>query len=259
MCGIFGFLAGSGYTLSSQQIKSLIDSAFLRSESRGKEASGIAIKTDGEISVLKEPIAASRLIKTKEYRRLFDEKMNGDWKDKGNPAAHLAIIGHSRLVTNGKSELNTNNQPVVKNGAIGIHNGIVVNDAEIWGSFPSISRNYDIDTEALLGLLQMFRKSGDSPITAAKRTYAEIKGSASIAVLFDDSDIALLASNTGSLYTCLSKDNKMIIYASEKYILTLLLSHKYISNFFDLNSVTQVKAGNGILIDLLKYHKFERH
>ncbi len=40
-----------------------------------------------------------------------------------------------------QSEINTNNQPVVKDGAVGIHNGIIVNDDELWKSFPAIKKN----------------------------------------------------------------------------------------------------------------------
>ena len=63
-------------------------------------------------------------------------------KNKGYNGAYLKapflVLGHSRLQTNGQSEINTNNQPVVKDGAVGIHNGIIVNDNDLWNAYPSI-------------------------------------------------------------------------------------------------------------------------
>ena len=61
--------------------------------------------------------------------------------------APVLILGHSRLQTNGQSEINTNNQPVVKDGVVGIHNGIIVNDDKLWKSFPELKKKYDVDTE----------------------------------------------------------------------------------------------------------------
>ena len=40
------------------------------------------------------------------------------------------VLGHSRLITNGLFD----NQPVVRDGLILFHNGIVVNDKYIWSS-----------------------------------------------------------------------------------------------------------------------------
>ena len=44
------------------------------------------------------------------------------------------IFGHSRLVTNGTQLNSDNNQPVVKDNIIGIHNGIIVNSDSLWMS-----------------------------------------------------------------------------------------------------------------------------
>ena len=41
-------------------------------------------------------------------------------------------FGHARLVTNGSQLNDSNNQPVVKDDIICIHNGIVVNADDLW-------------------------------------------------------------------------------------------------------------------------------
>ena len=119
--------------------------------------------------------------------------------------------------------MNSNNQPVIKNGSVGIHNGIIVNEQKIWNSYASLKKEYDVDTEVLLGLLQFHRNEGSSIIDAAKKTFHEIEGSASIAVLFDDTNTALLATNTGSLYMIVSLREDIALFSSEKFILQQLL------------------------------------
>jgi hypothetical protein len=161
----------------------------------------------------------------------------------------LLIIGHSRLQTNGASEINTNNQPVVKDGAVGVHNGIIVNDDDLWKMFPDLNKNYDVDTEVFLSLLKMYRKSGQSIEQSVRSVFEKIEGSASVAVQFDDTNTLLFATNTGSLYFSLSKSGRTLVFASEKYILKQIISEKSLKNLFEDNA-TQVKAGQGYLMDL---------
>lgn len=249
MCGIFGILIGDGTDFSVDLLKSTVDSLFRLSESRGKEASGIAVRTGRSITVLKEPYAASKLIKSKAYKNLFNLIKSEGYTGRSN-SIPFAIIGHSRLVTNGKSELNCNNQPVIKDGVVGIHNGIIVNDGSLWKANPNLNRKYDVDTEVLLSLLQLSRKENGSITGAVKKSFDSINGSASVALLFDDADCVLLATNTGSLYTCLSKDRRILVFASESYILKQLCGKKSLSPLFDFTTISQVKAGSGYLVCL---------
>lgn len=251
MCGIFGILIGKGSSLTLKSLRATVSDAFKLSESRGKEASGMAVRTGRSIYVLKEPVAATKLIKSKELKNIFDNLIKCEGYADENLEAPFAILGHSRLVTNGQSELNSNNQPVIKDGAVGIHNGIIVNDSDLWKSFPVLKKEYDVDTEVFLGLLQMFRREDRSVINAAKDTFNHIQGSASVAVTFDDTDLILLATNTGSLYACLSKDEKLLVFASEKYILKKLVNSRSISSSFDPDMIFQVKAGKGYVVNLL--------
>lgn len=250
MCGIFGILMGECSSFPIDSLKSTMDHLYKLSESRGKEASGVVIKANSSIYVLKEPISASKLIKSSDYNKIFEDLLKSEVYNGGSLKGHAAILGHSRLVTNGKSELNSNNQPVIKDGAVGIHNGIIVNDADLWKSHPDLKRNYDVDTEVFLSLLQKYRNGNGSIINAVKETFSSIQGSASVAVLFDDANFALLATNTGSLYTCPSIDNNMLIFASEAYILKQLITDKSLSDIFDVTGISQVKAGSGYLFNL---------
>jgi glucosamine--fructose-6-phosphate aminotransferase (isomerizing) len=250
LCGIFGIVIGENLQLSSAELMQIVNRIFKLSESRGKEASGLAVRLTNSIHVLKEPITSSKLIKTTKYKELFNQTLKTEGYAGNQLQAPILILGHSRLQTNGQSEINTNNQPVVKDGAVGIHNGIIVNDDKLWKSFSELKKKYDVDTEVFLSLLQMFRAQGKSVVEAVRLVFEHIEGSASVAVEFDDINTLVLASNTGSLYMALSKSEKILVFASEKCILQQVLDHKFLRNLFANQSINQIKAGQGYLFDL---------
>ena len=134
----------------------VVNHMFKLSESRGKEASGIAISVNGSIYVFKEPVSASKLITSEQYTKLFKDVIKRDSYADGHLTSPLVVLGHSRLQTNGPSEFNINNQPVVKDGSVGIHNGIIVNDEKLWELLPELERKYAVDTEVFLSLLQSY-------------------------------------------------------------------------------------------------------
>ena len=247
MCGIFGLLVSSESTMPLSSFRKTADALFTFSESRGKEASGIVLKTDPSIYVLREPVAAHQLIRSEKYNHLFTSLQHKENKPAYTP---LAFFGHSRLVTNGQSELNANNQPVVKNGAVGVHNGIIVNDATLWKEYPDLKKSFDVDTEVFLALLQQSRDQTIPLVPAIRHTFDRIAGSASVAVLFDDIPYAILATNTGSLYFCTSREGNDIIFASERFILTQIIERSGLQNYFDPQNIRQVKAGAGFLVNL---------
>jgi glutamine phosphoribosylpyrophosphate amidotransferase len=118
----------------------LLKDLFLFSESRGKEASGIAVCSREKIQVLKSAVAASSMIRTTQYRQLMAETVHGTDEKLQEP------IGHSRLVTDGSRYDQGNNQPVLPGNCVAIHNGIIINSEEIWkqqsGSPASISGRF---------------------------------------------------------------------------------------------------------------------
>ena len=250
MCGIFGLAIGENLKLTPKELMQIVNGIFKLSESRGKEASGLALRFKDSIYVLKEPITSSKLVKTKKYQDLFNQNLKTEGYTDNQLQAPILILGHSRLQTNGQSEINTNNQPVVKDGAVGIHNGIIVNDNKLWKAYPEIKKKYDVDTEVFLSLLQMFRARGKSVVEAVRLVFEHIEGSASVAVEFDDVNNFVLASNTGSLYMALSKNEKILVFASEKYILQQVLHNKFLRSLFGENPIIQVKSGRGYLFDL---------
>ena len=112
MCGIFGVISASG---DHDLVRSLALALLRFSETRGREAAGIAVHDGERIDVLKQGGSVSEFLANPKLHELL-----------ALPA--LAITGHSRLATNGAQSNVDNNQPVITRGAVALHNGIIVND-----------------------------------------------------------------------------------------------------------------------------------
>lgn len=249
MCGIFGVVAGCDTTVSPALLEETVNRLFRYSESRGKESAGLATMSADSIRVLKQPIPASRFIRTSVYRRVLSDAVrsgNGNGR-LGHP---IALMGHSRLVTNGAQEDNQNNQPVIASGMVGIHNGIIVNDEELWQRYPDMQRHYEVDTEVLLSLIRRFCDQGQSLVEATQEAFGAIEGCAAVSVFFNDFHHVLLATNNGSLYLCQSESTDFCLYASEAYILTQMLKSARLRRILGKYRITALAPGEGRLLGI---------
>jgi asparagine synthetase B (glutamine-hydrolysing) len=234
VCGIFG-LVGTGNADFARDLHGL----FLQSESRGKEAAGLAAFDGNAITVLKEPQAASVLIRSQQYRAFIDDIVL-------SPAPRtIAVIGHSRLITNGRSAISANNQPAIKDSAVAVHNGIICNDAKIWNDHPELKRETELDTESFLALFESLRRKGQSETAALANAFQAIEGTASLAILLSDRPLLLLATNNGSLYIC--RTGKRFYFASERYILEKVIQA---ATGLESSACEAVASGNGVAVDL---------
>ena len=68
---------------------------------------------------------------------------------KVGPFQSKLVLGHSRLITNSLKD----NQPVIRNDLFVIHNGIIINDDEIWTEL-GLNRQTSLDSEAIVGILE---------------------------------------------------------------------------------------------------------
>ena len=256
MCGIFGFTANNIENKKLGDMLKIIKELYVLSESRGKESAGAAVynpQTE-EISVYKRAIPASRMIKTSEFHGYMKAATKGIFNISSTPK-HFAFIGHSRLVTNGSQSVGSNNQPVVKDNIVGIHNGIVINIDEMWSKVVSSSRQYEVDTEVLLSLTRQELEATGSVKAAISRTYGTLEGMASTAFLFDNIGKLVLATNTGSLYYLKCNKGNAHIFASEKSILERLSAKRRNLRFIDEYDIVHVRPGHGIVIDIASQNR----
>ena len=73
MCGIFGIINSACQEFDEKILIDLLKNLYILSESRGKEASGIAIRYNNTIDVLKAPVPASRFIQSKKYQMIIQK------------------------------------------------------------------------------------------------------------------------------------------------------------------------------------------
>ena len=124
MCGIFGII--SNQVPRPSRLRTLA----ARSERRGKDSSGLVKYAGQHYEVLRSDRRLTRLLKGFSIAR--------------SPV----VMGHSRLVTNGTAD----NQPVVRDGVIVIHNGIVVNADDIWRHLDATPK-LGVDTEVIAAII----------------------------------------------------------------------------------------------------------
>lgn len=253
MCGIFGFIIKENSDSKSLDLKRISDGLFKLIESRGKEGSGVSIAYNNKIYVYKEPILASRFIKMKAYQELFTKL-----KPQASNSA-ITIAGHARLVTHGDKQDIENYQPVVKNGLICFHNGIVVNEKELWGKFPEFNKKFGVDTEIINDLFSHFLKQGNNLYESIKQVFENIEGANSIILLSGYFDNVVLATTNGSLYLWVDKEGEVVLFASEKYIVEKFLLESKLGNKNDPSNIIRIYPNTGYLIDvkILNVKKFD--
>lgn len=243
MCGIFGVISKKENTCNSKLLIKTLKTLAKLSEVRGKDSSGICFRNDKlkKFNVLKSNQPITGLMKTNEYKKLLN-----DYIQTNN---HFISFGHSRLVTNGSQLDHNNNQPVIKDRLVAIHNGIIVNVADLWDKY-DITKKYDIDTEVMLSLISYkMKKEGKSSLESIKNMFREIKGTISTCLFFEKINQVVLATNNGSLYYATNGDD-IFIFASERYILEKTIERNKLINEIDNLEIVHLESNTGIIIDL---------
>lgn len=252
MCGIFGLVVTPESQLSSKSIEKIIESLFKLSESRGSEAAGIAIGGESHLQVFRRAQPASRMINSPQYKQYLTVNLTPE-----NRANGLAVIGHSRLVTNGTQGMEENNQPVSSTHCVGVHNGIVVNDTELWKNHPDLQRKSQVDTEVIYQLIDKYHSiQGEELPKAIIKTYKQLQGEANIAFLHDTERTLCLATNVGSLYFMCLPSLGLFVFASEKHFLKELYKKPLLS-VSEIAVIKQLKANDALIVKMPDLSQYE--
>lgn len=249
MCGIWLF-ASCDEKFMPKQARQIVERMFVLSETRGKEASGIASVCDSDIFLYKAAMPGSKLVKTSNFEKYWN-KVSSNLKN------NFALLGHSRLVTNGSETTGDNNQPVYGKNIVTVHNGVIVNEEKLWNNYPDLQREHEVDTEIFVKLFDKFLNEEGLIDKALSRTYSEIEGMASTISLLNSQNIIAAATNNGSLYYCGSKNKKSILMASESLILFKLIQQCHLSAVFNVHQIRQMKVGQSLYINLGNMSKIQ--
>lgn len=237
MCGIFGFHLEKNSKTPWRRM--LTDLAAL-SHSRGKEASGISIRHQGQVSVFRHRESILALMQDKKIKDLLDSvDLSKD---------SLLVIGHARLCTNGDRSNVFNNQPVLLDDTVVVHNGIICNYEEIWRIHLKEEPKSELDSAVIPAYLKS-KMSSMSVHEAFESFYNVIEGDASLACLFDKQSILVLSTNTGSLYYA-ENDNKEIVFASQSTFISQISK-----NYFSDAKVQHLKLRDAKVVPLEKNAK----
>ena len=133
MCGIGGFYNCTGGKTPVKALKSL----WRGLEGRGTHAAGFALQWVGADKpvVLKQPGPGHRM-----HKRLS--------KFIGTGETTQYVLLHTRFTTQGSTSNNQNNHPVVSQGMIVTHNGVLYNDSDIIAQL-GVTPVGEVDTEAI--------------------------------------------------------------------------------------------------------------
>jgi glucosamine--fructose-6-phosphate aminotransferase (isomerizing) len=186
MCGIFGIISTNSVN------KSDLRALALHARQRGKDSSGLMYHQSESYRVARADYDIKQLLKI--TKRIETS----------------VFVGHSRLITNGLED----NQPVVRDGLCLIHNGIVVNDEELWGAL-GVPRKFTIDSEVIVGVALKHLELGVPLLELPERIFSLCKGTISGALLIPEKGQLLLFSNNGSLYV--GKKGGSTYFSSERY------------------------------------------
>jgi len=238
MCGIFGVISPTESRDSVLSVN-IFKELMLKSESRGKDASGLALFKDDEILIFKSRSRGRKLLKsplvTEELARL---------PRKRHSSQSAMLIGHTRMITHGDVSMSDNNQPCLSYGRfIVFHNGIIVNWREIGKQFDSIEIEGLSDTQIFCKLLEKNMKFGMSPTQSLKNSLNQIEGANNFVVIDTiDGNVNLFSSN-GSLFVGYSSKFGHFLFGSERKIIERSGGSKI------RNKVTQIPVGELINLE----------
>jgi glucosamine--fructose-6-phosphate aminotransferase (isomerizing) len=191
MCGIFGSISKN--KIDYNKIKKLV----MHSQQRGKDSSGLIYYSDDAYQIVRADFEITKLLKNV------------------NIKSTKIACGHSRLITNGLSD----NQPVAKKSIAAIHNGIIVNEKEIWDSI-SVKRELTIDSETIVAIAEEHLNNFEEVSTLHSKILSKCKGIIACALVLPAYGKLLLFSNNGSLYVGESETDQF--FASERYGLEII-------------------------------------
>ena len=203
MCCLFGFY-DYGHSLSVKQKSRLASALAVAAEARGTDATGIAYLANSHLSIYKRLSPAHRL-------RLRI------------PKAADAVMGHTRMTTQGSESQNYNNHPfygqVASGGFALAHNGVLRNDhrLQVQNKLP-VSR---IETDSYV-IVQLLEQAGSVDMQTLVKVSEQLIGSFTYTVLDSQAQLFIVRGNNPfCLYHFPAQG--IYVYASTKEILTAAL------------------------------------
>ena len=225
MCALFGWLDYK-HIVPYKVLKKLTQALANAAEERGTDASGISYIRDGKVTIFKRPKPAHKI------------HFNA-------PEGTKAIMGHTRLTTQGNQKFNQNNHPFPghadKEFAFA-HNGVLYNDAELRKANNLPETNIETDSYVAVQLIEQQKKLD---FNSLKNMAETVHGNFTFTALDEDNSIYIVK---GSNPMCLLHFEVLgiYIYASTESIMKNALKKVGMLNF----PYTKIETVHGDIIKI---------
>lgn len=226
MCALYGWL-DCGKKLPHKFLNKLTQALANAAEERGTDAAGIAYVKNGRVTIYKRPRPAHK-IKFKV------------------PENTTAVMGHTRLATQGDKRNNYNNHPFYgkadKSFAFA-HNGVLYNDKELRKSqkLPETK----IKTDSYIGA-QLIEKHGKLNFDSLCKMAENVLGSFVFTVLTEENTLYFVKGDN-PLYLVYFERFGLYVYASTKSIMDKALNAVGMQS--ESHTVIKIDEGEIISID----------
>ena len=227
MCSLFGWLDYQGI-IPHRVLRKLTQALANAAEERGTDAAGISYINEGKVVIYKRPKPAHKLH--------FNP-----------PEGTRAVMGHTRMTTQGNEKFNYNNHPfagTVSNTSFAFaHNGVLWNDKELRKDKLIPETHIETDSYAACQLIEQQDKLDFDSLKYMAET---VEGNFTFTVLDDSNSLYFIK---GSNPMCLLhiKDIGLYVYASTESIMKNALKRVGLHKF--ANERIKTDEGDIIRID----------
>ncbi len=227
MCALFGWL-NYKHTMSHKVLKKLTQALANAAEERGTDAAGISYIRDDKVVIYKRPKPAHKI------------RFNA-------PDGTTAIMGHTRLTTQGNQKFNFNNHPFYGHADKEFsfaHNGVLYNDVELHKEKNLPDTHIETDSYVAVQLVEL---QGKLDFDSLKNMAETVQGNFTFTVLDEDNSLYIIK---GSNPMCLLHFEMLglYVYASTESIMKNALRKVNMLSFL----YTRIETAHGDIIKIDK-------
>ena len=211
MCALFGWLDYKGI-VPYKTLKKLTQALANAAEERGTDASGISYIKDGKVTIYKRPKPAHKL------------RFN-------IPDGTKAVMGHTRMTTQGNEKFNYNNHPFPGHADKEFsfaHNGVLYNDSTLRKE-KQLSPTH-IETDSYVAV-QLIEQQGRLDFDSLKSMAEDVQGNFTFTVL-DEENTLYIIKGSSPMFLIHFKAMGLYVYASTESIMKNALKKVFLNKFF---------------------------
>jgi glucosamine 6-phosphate synthetase-like amidotransferase/phosphosugar isomerase protein len=222
MCGINGMVFLNGVTRSEEMLKAIrfvFDEVLVETQDRGHHATGLAhFRKDGQYYETHKAAQAADVFTT--YDEVYDSIVN-HFDDRTS-----VVISHTRYYTKGKPDNNNNNHPFDIGNIVGVHNGTVANDDDLFKKNESnFKRNAEVDSEIIYQLINHYNND--------EITFEGLQEALEKSLIRGGFALAFANKNQPHLLHIIKQERPMdIVYWKEAGVIIYNSEKKFIDNAF---------------------------